>query len=121
MGKKLKPEKYIKYVSDQERFVSVLRQIPMDYLENVRKTVKDILSIAEHETNTKLEVRIRFRGPRYWTNGMHTLKLFAEAFDVYVDTKKFPASASKRVKREISRNNRESIIRGLENQHLLFW
>jgi len=115
MSRKLKLENY---TSDQDRLVSVLRLVPMNHLETVRAQVKQIVSLVAENNNASLDVRIRFRGPRYYSP-MHTHKEYAEAFDVYVDTKNLPRKLSRKMRQEICSENRQSVIRtirhGLEN------
>lgn len=105
---KLKLEKY---TSDREQFVSIFRGIPIKHLETVRSTVKQAASRVEELVNsgTKLEVRVRFRGPRY-SNPLHTLKWDAEAFDVYVNTQNLPRRLSAKQRREIAEQNRAEVV-----------
>lgn len=97
-----------KYVSDSSRFVSVFKSVPISYLDSVREAVKEAAMVTESIESAKLKVRMRFRGPRFW-NSRDTLKMDAEAFDVYVDTKTFPAKASSKKREEIKNVNREIV------------
>lgn len=101
----------IKQYVHNSKFVSVLKQVPIHRLDEVRTLAKNAAEMVEYLTSDKLTVRVRFRGPRY-VNPLHTVKFDAEAFDVYVDTK-LPARFSEKRKMEIANRNRKAVLENM--------
>lgn len=115
MSKKMKIEKY---ASNPEQFVSVLRMVPIQHLECVREKVKEVVSRIEMSSSSKLDVRVRFRGPRY-DHPMHTHKWAADAFDVYVNTKNLPRRLSNKQRLAIAHENRQNVIYNLRYEDFM--
>lgn len=105
--KKLKIEKY---VSNPDRFVSVLKNVPIEHLECVREEVKRAAARVEAIATGKLEVRVRFRQSTMKNRYGDNYKDGADAFDVYVDTNNIPSKYSMKRRQQIIEENRQDII-----------
>lgn len=83
--------------SDDSPLVSVIKNVPLNLLEEVRSKLIQVKQDTEEEIGRKIKLRYRFRGPRYFSP-YHTLKFEAKAFDVYVDVMNLPKKKNKKTK-----------------------